>query len=124
MRHPGPAGEKAQNLATPQRLVEHRPARPIGSNHLKNTLGYINRKHANFIHGRSPLFWSDKPPEWHIDAAGGRPPHHPGRPLQRPIRDPYLDGPRLQGICEGEIGALASIFATFECGRDVDRWPR
>ncbi|HEY5105356.1 MAG TPA: hypothetical protein VII73_01145, partial [Caulobacteraceae bacterium] len=34
--------------------------------HLQHALGDIDREHANLTHGRSPLFWLDRSPEWHI----------------------------------------------------------
>ncbi|WP_333606334.1 hypothetical protein [Novosphingobium sp.] len=54
--------------------------RPVG---MKNMLSDIKTDYANFTHGRLPQVMFDNSP-WHIDAVGGRPPHHIPQPLEIP----------------------------------------
>src|SRR6187549_2336200 len=73
-------GEELQYLPPHKPAAEQRNASLVRPVHMKNVLRDIQTNRANLRHGRL-LRWCSTPPPWHIDAAGGRPPHHPKRTL-------------------------------------------
>jgi transposase len=70
------ARKEAQHLLAPELLAEQDGAgcaRPV---RLEHVLRQIQTDGANLFHGRLPSSGSQQPPPWHVDAVGGRPPHH------------------------------------------------
>src|SRR5271157_2406978 len=64
-------------------LAEQDISRRIHAVSLENLLRDIQTDRANLRHGRLPQVVSSTPPLWHIDAAGGRPPHQSRSPCLR-----------------------------------------
>src|SRR6187549_165595 len=71
-------GEELQYLPPHKPAAEQPNASLVRPVHMKNVLRDIQTNRANLRHGRL-LRWCSTPPPWHIDAVGGRPPHHPKR---------------------------------------------
>jgi hypothetical protein len=70
------SGKERQHLPASQLLAKHHIPRGIRPMSLENPLGDIQPDCANLFHGRSPFMWFLTITLWHIDAVGGRPPHH------------------------------------------------
>ena len=72
----GCARKERQHLIPSQLLPENDSAGRIRSVRLKNVLRKIQPDGANFRPRTPPSRWLLNTPIWHIDAVGGRPPHH------------------------------------------------
>jgi hypothetical protein len=75
-RHKAPwlGSEKGQQFTTRNPSAENLKPVRIGTVSMKHILCDVQTDRANLQHGRL-LKWCSTPPLWHIDAAGGRPPH-------------------------------------------------
>src|SRR3954447_23067666 len=69
--------EELNQLLTRDTPTEQHGTRRICAMRVKNLLCDIQADSANFFHGRLLSSGDSTPPLWHIDAVGGRPPHHP-----------------------------------------------
>src|SRR5215471_2783436 len=85
----GPDGERGSNSnhcgarSAPKLPLQNHFPRSINPVDLKNVLRQIQPNHANLVHGRLPCLVESISPVWHIDAVGGRPPHHCEEPTGR-----------------------------------------
>jgi hypothetical protein len=68
------SSEKRQHFTSRNPTAEDLAPSRIGAVGVKYILCDIQTDRANLHHGRL-LKWCSTPPLWHIDAAGGRPPH-------------------------------------------------
>src|SRR3954470_11775178 len=71
----GLARKEGEHLRAPELLAENDGARCARAVRLEHVLGQIQADGATSSTGAS-LWWSSTPPPWHVDAVGGRPPHH------------------------------------------------
>jgi hypothetical protein len=62
--------------ATPKLTLQHNASQSIYPVNLEHVLRQIQTNRANLVHGRLPCLVESTSPVWHIDAVGGRPPHH------------------------------------------------
>src|SRR3981081_2134032 len=81
---------------------QHHFSRSIDCVNLEHVLRQIQTDYANLAHGRPPCLVESISPVWHIDAVGGRPPHHCEEPLRR--SNPFF-------LC-GSMDCFASLAMT------------